>query len=134
MRRAIVVLYILLAQPALALDTCSEASGIARTECLEKRLDLADKVLRTLTVKVIANIQASEFIPAKEREKFEADLRESHDLFLKHARKECKDVVPYLWWGGSGGGVDGAISSCLLGKVASRIKELERLYPVKVGK
>ncbi len=134
MRRAIVVLFILLVQPALARDPCPEASGIARTECLEKRLDLADKVLRTLTVEVIANIRASEFIPAKERDKFEAELRDSHDLFLKHARKECKDVVPYLWWGGSGGGVDGAVTQCLLDKITNRVKELERLYPVKVGK
>lgn len=134
MKRAIAVLCLLFTLPALARDTCPEASGIARTECLEKRLDLADKVLRTLTVEVIANIRSSDFIPAKERDKFEAELRESHELFLKHARKECKDVVPYLWWGGSGGGVDGAISSCLLDKVTSRIKELEKLYSVKVGK
>lgn len=134
MKRTTAILVCLIALPALASDVCPEAAGIARTECLEKQLDLADKVLRTLTVEVIANIRSSDFIPAKEREKFEAELRESHELFLKHARKECKDVVPYLWWGGSGGGVDGAISSCLLGKVASRIKELEGLYPVKVGK
>lgn len=107
---------------------CPTASGIARTECLEKKIRSAESELKQVLAKALSTISAqdSSLIPAVELENWRKNLIQSQRSWTIYKKTECEEITPYFWWGGSG--VTGAVLDCSLAKTEARIKELRERY------
>ena len=105
-------------------NACPSASGIARTECLEKTLIISEGELKRSFAQSIAGINSKDYdyVPKPERDKWKVASERAQSAWMAYRDTQCKAVLPYLWWGGSGAG--GASLECLLSKTQSRIKEL----------
>lgn len=110
---------------------CPEASGIARTECLEKGLHSAEAELTQVFGKSIASINSkdNDHVPKSERGKWKSAAEKAQHNWQAYRDTECQTITPYLWWGGSG--TSGAVVECSLVKTQARIKELREIYGIK---
>ena len=108
---------------------CPGASGIARTECLTAQLQSSESDLRQTYLRMLASVDASSYVPRDKRIEWKKQIKAAHNAWLQYRDIECKAIVPFLWWGGSGTG--GAVVDCLLIKTKSRIAELRDAYRIK---
>lgn len=125
------LLFLALSPVAFAERGCPEASGIARTECLERQLKSAEADLKQLLDKANAIISSkkNDFIPPHEREKWKIEAAKAQRSWRVYRDTECQNITPYFWWGGSG--VSGAVVECSLLRTEARIKELRERYGIK---
>lgn len=132
MRQLVLLASLLIAPVAQAQQgKCPDASGIARTECLERNLKSARAELQRLYPKAIASIHSKDnsHIPKPELDKWKAEAEASQRAWQTYRDIECDKVVLYRWWGGSGAG--GASIACSLQKTIARISELKTTYGIK---
>ena len=116
---------------AFAERSCPDASGIVRTECLEKKLKSAEAELKQVLGKANASIGSkdNDFIPQQERDKWKLEAARAQRSWQAYRDTECQAITPYFWWGGSG--VSGAVFECSLLKTEARVKELRERYGIK---
>lgn len=105
---------------------CPEASGVVRTECLEKNLKSASAELDRVYREALASIYSkdNDHIPKSELDKWKIETERSQRAWQTYRDIECGKIILYQWWGGSGAG--GASIECSLQKTIARIRELKR--------
>lgn len=94
--------------------------------CADKAYAAVDAKLNAVWKKVMAGIDASasDMAPA---DKWKAAMRDAQRAWITFRDKDCKEVVPFEWSGGSG--TSAAVLGCLIEKTEARIKDLEGHIP-----
>ncbi|MFN0263076.1 lysozyme inhibitor LprI family protein [Tepidamorphus sp. 3E244] len=116
------------ATPAMA--TCEDATTtVEMGACLEKEYKRADSELNRIWGLVQSSIEASDYVPAEERETWKKVLLDAQRGWVQFKENDCFSAVPYEWYGGSGAG--NAAMSCALDMTEARTKALKQRYGVE---
>ena len=96
--------------------------------CLEKEYQRADADLNRVWKLVQKSIEASDYVPADQREIWKQVLLEGQRGWIKLKENDCLKAVPYEWYGGSGAGV--AAMSCAVEMTEARTAALKARYGI----
>jgi len=105
------------------------ASTVEISACFERELKKADADLNRVYSAAMRSIDASSEMDAKVRDAWKAGLRDAQRAWITFRDNDCKQTVPYEWYGGTGAG--GAVLSCLLDLTQERTKSLRQRYEAK---
>jgi uncharacterized protein YecT (DUF1311 family) len=107
-------------------ECASAGSNVEIKNCLAIAYQRADSELNAVWQQVLASVDDADYLTAKQRKAWKAELREAQRGWVQFKEHDCNGAVLYEWWGGSGAG--GAISSCLLEHTVARTKDLRQRY------
>lgn len=111
------------AQPA----DCSEAnSTVEISQCFERELQRADAELNRAYQVALKGARDDSALPASLKGRWEATLREAQRKWVAFRDADCKELIGYEWYGGTGMG--SAVLSCMADKTKARTKELLARY------
>lgn len=98
---------------------------------MQKKYEYVDKRLNKVYDKALESIENTEKskyfnFTEKKKDEWKKTLREVQREWVSFKEKECKKLVVYEKWGGSG--IDAFIRKCLIRKTMNRIKQLKERY------
>lgn len=129
MRNMLFAAALLFAVPALAdeeIPGCENASSnVEIGDCTYAAYQKADKALNAFWPKVLASIDAADYMPAADRRTWKETVIAAQRAWVTFKEADC-NAVTYEWWGGSGAGV--AEATCLYDRTTQRLKQLEDRY------
>jgi uncharacterized protein YecT (DUF1311 family) len=107
-------------------STCNAGSNIEMTQCIWERFEAADAELNVVWKQVDATIAPSEFLPAEQAREWKAKLLNAQRAWVTFKEEDCRGVVAYEWFGGSG--ANAAIGACLYAYTSERTDDLRERY------
>ncbi len=118
-----------LAAPALADDEvpgCENASSnVEIGYCVQDAYQKADKALNAFWPKVLASIDAADYVPPADRKTWKETVIAAQRAWVTFKEEDCA-AVEYEWWGGSGAGI--AEATCLYDRTTRRLEQLQDRY------
>lgn len=108
---------------------CGASSNVEVTRCMHRAYDSADRELNRVFQAVLAEIRRSQDVPPAERPRWEQTLREAQRAWIAYRDADCRGLIRYEWWGGSG--ASAAESGCLYDRTVERTNELKARYHVQ---
>ena len=129
MRRMLFTAALLLAPPAFGDDVipgCENASSnVEIGNCTYAAYQKADKALNAFWPKVLASIDAADYVPTADRKTWKETVIAAQRAWVTFKEEDCA-AVEYEWWGGSGAGI--AEATCLYDRTTRRLEQLEDRY------
>jgi uncharacterized protein YecT (DUF1311 family) len=106
---------------------CSEGtSTVEISQCFERELTRADAELNRAYQVALKGARDDSALPATLKGKWEAALRDAQRKWVTFRDADCKELIGYEWYGGTGMG--SAVLSCMVEKTKARSKELLARY------
>ena len=102
-----------------------EQSNLHMGTCMKAELKKADEILNKVYQKSIEAIKNSD-IPKVDKAKFLDSTRKAERYWVKFKETECRQSVPYDWYGGTHMGMAGLI--CEYEKTVQRAEELRKRF------
>ena len=107
-------------------DCSQAASNVEMGECLQRELKREDAALNRIYQEALRSTRDNDSMPAAERRKWEAAVRDSQRKWIAFRDADCKALPFFEFYGGSGVGV--ASLSCLVEKTKTRTRDLTERY------
>jgi uncharacterized protein YecT (DUF1311 family) len=96
------------------------------SQCFEKVLKVADAELNGVYQKVLRSIDQADALSKDVRAQWRAALVGGQRAWIAFRDADCRNTVPFEWYGGTGAG--SAILICLIDKTRTRTSELQDRY------
>ena len=134
MRRMLFSAALMIAAPALAATALADdevpgcenaSSNVEIGNCTYAAYQKADKALNALWPKVLASIDAADYVPPADRKTWKQTVIAAQRAWVTFKEADC-NAVTYEWWGGSGAGI--AETTCLYDHTTRRLEQLEDRY------
>jgi uncharacterized protein YecT (DUF1311 family) len=106
---------------------CGDAgSTVEISQCYERALQRADAELNRAYQTALRGARDDSALPPAQKGRWEAALRDAQRKWVAFRDADCKELIGYEWYGGTGMG--SAMLACMLGKTRARTKELMDRY------
>jgi len=107
-------------------DCNNPITNIEIGACLDRDLKAADTELNRVYQIARDTIERSDHLPPDLKAEWKVALRDAQRLWISYRDADCRALIKYEWWGGSGTSI--AVLSCLLEKTQNRVSELRARY------
>lgn len=118
-----------------AADDCPDSSGIARSQCLEKKLRIAEATLAKVEKKAFESIATREYESASFTDQVKSEWRTEEErtqaAWRTYRDAQCRKIMSHQNFDASGSYLTSVTTTCALNKTLARIRELKAGYEIK---